>query len=720
MPPPLIAAVGVGLGAAAAGASTAAAIGWGILAGAATFLLTPNQKLNSTSSLSPIDVGIGFSPFPTYPSNETPVPILFGRAKVNCPVVHKRAYGSNYDRAHFIAVISEVGTTPGNVTLDDTNITDFPNYYLNTGGVQNEESTWYNVYPQGGEATMILNNSGQFGVGLSTNQVEVLSIDFPIVFYGGGYVTVEMGHSWGSSGSSQSWYWEFVNVDEPSERVIGATMSGSYNSEVDTGKLGGDEPVAGSTISTQAIQSPKFRPGSRWLANIHILTITGNTDGATIGCRIMTVVDNAVLETVRINAAFVHVHIRKQENLASDNPNIAVEGSVATISGTGGNPADALFSFLTDPVRGLGLPSSRIDYTSVLDMVYWCESQGLQFNRAYGQFYDYDTVVKEMTAAGRIMLLNEDGFLTMRPDKPELTSYIVDETEIVPGSISISMKSAITPNRVEVQYVEPYYGYTTQRLPIEGIEQAGQFGLQTTTLDLAGVTDQRQAFQIGYITLQQLLQCPFQASMNVGINTIRRIRVGQVIEVDSTTNTVLNNLKWRIFSIQETEPHVYAVNMVQYKDEVYDVPEFTPWYFQTFDIDSTRSLIANGWPGPQIGPAAVAGLTITNVTYPNDDESELTVTWIMPTERADSIRLQVNWNDDIWDDVGVFVSGPAVFRVPIHYAKVTVRAITNYNGANNEAAAPQAGTYVTGTFDPDYSDAMGFGAGQFNYQPFGY
>lgn len=737
MPIPLIAAAGVALGAAAMGATAGVAIAAAVVVGMASFLMVPNAKTGGGEAgglISPVDVGIGFSPFPTYPSNETPVPVIFGRGKVNCPVVHKRAYGSDYDRAHFLGIISEVGTTPHEIRIDNVNILDFPNYYTRVGGEQNEHATWYNVYPQGGVATMILNNSGSFGIGAQFNSVTTHPLDIPFVFYGGGFLSIETLHSFGPSKSYQQWRWEFTNLDEPTEWVYGPVHGVTFEESMKVATGGKNSKnktkyVAGQRQRWERIESPKFRPGSRWIARLNIQAIGGVGEGSSIGVRLVEVVDSAIIEQVRINSAFIHVHIKKEENLAGDNPNISVTCSVATISGTGGNPADSLYSFLTDPVRGIGLPGGRVDYNSVLDMIYWCENNGLGFNRVYGQTYSYDQVVKEMTAAGRIMLIREDGILRMYPDKKELTSYVVKEFgEIVPGSIKVALKSSITPNRVEVQYVEPYYDYTVQRIPLEGIEQAAEFGLQTTSVDLAGVTDQGQAFGLGYIILQQMLQCPYTCEFTVGFNTARKLRVGRVIEVDSESSPLLRGLKWRIYATDEVAPHLYNIKCVQYKDSVYDVPSYTPWYHDIGSMDTVRALTAGGWPGATTGPASVAALQIDKITYPNTVDSELTVSWVTPTERYTSVRIDVNWDGNKWETVGSFQLGPCTFRIPMHYAQVTVRAVTLWNNLSNIDVAPQASVYATGLMlegdipNPQPAaggDMRGFGNGQFENQPFG-
>jgi hypothetical protein len=700
------------------GTTLLAALGNAAIAGGLSFVASALTGTPSTSpggsTVPPLDHALGFAPYPQYPNSEMPVPTVFGVARLNGAVVHQRVYGGNFEKSHYLAVFSEVGSTLEQLFIDKYRIEDLPNYYTRTGSLQNEFASWFNYYPNGGAVTLTLNNSGTNNVGLYGNTAGNLSSSQPVLLYGGGTVTLYSVHAWPTGGSTQSWKWRLQNIDDPGNIIETALITETFiqSQDVDGGCFGGGDTVyvPGSSLRSALLTIPD--PLSRWSATLICSAISNGTAGGQIGFYKFDIVDATYNEVERINAAFAHVHLVRDDAITSDNPVINARLRTNVLSGNEGNPADALYAYLTDPVKGLGIPTSRVDYGSVLEAIYWCEQNGLTFNRGYGTFYNADQALKEFTAAGRLILTIQNGIIRMKPEKPEPVSYMVHDTEILPGTLRMGIHSARRPNRIEGQYVEPFYGHAIERVIAEDIESINQMGLNTQTVDLTGVTNQTQAFHLVDLMLKQVQMCPYWCEFQTGIEVARLLDIGAVIAFEGTRNSIVNGNKWRIMQIEETEPHVYSFTCNQYQDAVYDQRPFSPWYYQIPEFENI-----NGWPGSQTGAAPVINLQILALEYPANGglSTNVTVTFVEPPERFDYARIEYTHDGVEWIAVGTTTNAPFTFNWPMRWGMLTVRVTSFYNNANNAAAAPLAGQYVTGRSDE--TDYPGWARGQWGNAP---
>ncbi|HIJ84697.1 MAG TPA: hypothetical protein HPQ00_10920, partial [Magnetococcales bacterium] len=710
-----------------------------------------------------------------------PVPITYGQSRSNGMVVHARIYGGNYEKAHYLVVLGEVGITLDQLYIDKYRIEDLTNYYTRTGGNQNSDSAWYVFYPQGGQAQISLNNSGTWNIFQLTNAVGDVAAPVPVTLYGGGTVTCYSYHTWPKEGSTQSWRWVLVNIDDPNQIRSSDTFTETFSTSQtvscfplgtmvstpcgdvaiesicpgdaviayddeghlhhalvedvsrhfkqeslvylhagpnflvvtdthyilvkDKGFIQADAIRAGDIVfdreqgecrvsSTQIKRTgPEIHtynlivaeystyiannirvhnggggkgsstvdsPGnvlrshvfeisntlSRWSLKLEVLNLSGGDLGGQAGIYKFDITDVPYSENPRINAAFVHVHLVKDASLGSNNPVISGLVHAGGVSGMGGNPADALLIFLTDPVVGLGLPGGIVDGTSQFATSYWCEQKGLGFNRTYASFYDSDQVLREICTAGRIITLVRDGKIYLKPDDIEPATYKVGEIEIVPGSLRAGIQSSSRPNRIEGQYVEPFYGYTIERVYAEDLNAIARDGLQIQTVDLTGVTNQTQAYRLAHFILRTIQDCPYWCRFTVGMETARVIPVGSVIEIESTTNSIVGARQWRVLSIEEVESFIYQIECAQYNASVYDEPSYSPWYNQIAELEAVQ-----GWPGPPAGPAAVVNFQIVNTVFPSSGGTEITVDWVKPTQRYDTASIQWSHDGANWTSV---------------------------------------------------------------------
>lgn len=669
-----------------------------------------NQNLGDT--LSPADTGIGFAPFPQFPSSEFPVPVVYGKARYNGLIVHTRAYGDNFEKCHYILMWGDKGYTVDQIYIDKYRLEDLPNYYENiAGATQDETNSWANSYPLGGQVQLSLNNTGTFGVMQSVNEVTTVVASNPAIFYGGGTATCKSMHTWPKEGSTQKWQWKLINLNDIEDVKLSEVYEEYFEATqfIDGGAKGDDTTVylPGVLLREHEFEVPETL--SKWSVSLIITNITSASEGAQISLYNYVINDVSYNEIVSYNGTVSHVHLVKDESLTSNQPVI----NAVVYKNEDGNPATSLYEYLTDTAVGLGVPN--VDYVSASETASWCTTNNYAYNRAITAFYNDDKIIKEMCSCGRIILYEENGKVKMRPDKEELVTYLIDDTEIIPGSLEIGINTKTAPNRVEGQYTEPFYGYTIERLYAEDHEDILNTGLRSITLGLAGVTGQEQAHDLTHLALNYTIESKYWCSFNTGLETAAMFKIGDVIEVTSETNALIDGKKWRVQKIDERDSFRYNIYCKQYTDAIYDFPAFSPWYEQITELEPIH-----GWPGPEEGAATVVNIVFDDISFPVDCQLVTTInlTWLIPTERFDQAKLYYSHNNIDWEYIGATSIGLYTFSWPMRYGMIYIKIVSVWNDVTNDSSAPIVSQYITG--DPlCLVDYPGYGVGQWGMQPWG-
>lgn len=670
-----------------------------------------NQNLGD--NLSPADTGIGFAPFPQFPSSELPVPVVYGKARLNGLIVHTRAYGDNFEKCHYILMWGDKGYTIDQIYIDKYKLEDLPNYYENIeGAIQDTSNSWANSYPIGGEIQLSLNNSGTFGVMMNTNEAATVVSSTPAIFYGGGIVTCRSMHAWPKGGSTQKWQWKLINLND----ILDVKLSPVYEEkfkemqEIDGGDKGSDQTVylPGTALREYEFEVPETL--SKWSVSLIVTRLTGSEDGAQISLYNYEIVDISYNELLKYNGTVSHVHLVKDESLTSNQPVINAE----IYKTDNGNPATSLYEYLTDTAVGLGL--QNVDYISASETASWCTTNEYYYNRAITAFYNDDKIVKEMCSCGRIILYEENGKVKMRPDKVELVTYLVDDTEIIPGSLKMGINTKTAPNRVEGQYTEPFYGYTVERVYAEDHEDILNTGLRAVTLGLAGVTDQSQAWDLTSLALNYTIESKYWCSFDTGLETAAMFKIGDVIEVTSDTNALIDGKEWRVQKITEGNSFKYNIYCKQYTDAIYDFPPFSPWYEQITELEPIH-----GWPGPEEGAATVVNIIFADVSFVTGCPlvTSVSLTWLNPTERFDTAKIYYSHNNIDWEYVGSTSVGAYSFNWPMRYGMLYIKVVSIWGSVTNESTAPIVSQYITGDSLCVGDDYPGYGIGQWGMQPWG-
>lgn len=669
-----------------------------------------NMLKADDSTVPPADTGLGFAAFPQYPAGELPVPVVFGTARLNGLIAHTRPYGNNFSKCHYVLLWGDKGYTVNQLYVDKYKLEDLPNYYENIdGATQTSDYTWANTYPLGGEIQITLNNSGVFGVMRTSNTVVTLVASNPVIFYGGGTIVCRGLHTWPKIGTSQTWQWKLTNINDPSDFKLSPVK---YYFWYEAFQIDGSGSpwveIPGASLSSHTFTVAD--PLTKWSAALIVTQITAANEGAQIAFYDYTIVDTSYNELVVYNATVTHIHLVKDETLTSNNPVVNAEVSKTEQ----GNPATCLYQYLTDTAVGLGLPN--VDWVSASETGAWCTTEALYYNRAITAFYGDDKLIKEMCTCGRIILYEESGKIKMRPDKAELVTYLVDDTEIIPGSLKIGVNSKTMPNRIEGQYTEPFYGYTVERIYAEDHADIKVTGARPITLGLAGVTNQSQAHDLVHLALNYTTKSLYWCSFNTGLETAAMFKVGDVIEITSETNVLIDGKKWRVQKITEKDLFSYNIYCKHYVDEIYDFPVFSPWYEQITDLEPLH-----GWPGPETGPATVINIIFEDITFPVGCQlvTSVVLLWTNPTERFTQAYLYYSHNNIDWIFIGSTSAGGYSFDWPMRYGMLYIKVVSEWDGVTNDSTAPIVAQYVVG--DPLCIDTgyPGYGTGQYGMQYWG-
>lgn len=473
--------------------------------------------------------------------------------------------------------------------------------------------------------------------------------------------------------------------------------------------------VAGQTTHDYTIND--LPEDSEWTLSMVVTSLTGT--GASVGIFKFVLDDGTVFDTVSGKASLLHVHLLSEASVETNNPIVnAVMESAYVDALEGSNPATTLYTVLTDYIEGFNLSTDLIDSSSVATVEAWELSNGYLFNRAYTTLNNKEQVIKEILAAGRMMLRIDDGQIVFDVEKEEDSHYTIRKKHIKPGTLKTRINTITTPNRLEVQYVEPEYDYAVERLYVDNIDSINSYGLQPLTIDLAGVTNQEIAYKLGYMMLQKLVNCKYVASFQVGYNVRKDLVVGKVLEAYDSNNAIFDDHKWRIKTIEEIENFIYEVTCEQYLASVYSEPSYTPWYSESNEINQLFNS-----PLLEATASPVTELRIEQVILepaPNKSCS-VTINFDTPTERFDYCQIEMSYNESDWMKVGTAVGGPFTFTVPLKWCYLFIRVISFYENRDNYTTAPVISKYITGDErNTDVTDYPGYGLGAFGQQLYGH
>jgi hypothetical protein len=434
--------------------------------------------------------------------------------------------------------------------------------------------------------------------------------------------------------------------------------------------------------------------------------------------------------------AFALIHVNNIAGISKDPQFTAIVKGLGRQPGQEeGNPALCLYQFLTgysdsQALESLRLPithsvpRSEIDWPSVEETIDFCNAlkggEGYRFNRTFGAGIATDKVLKEITAAGRFFLIRKAGKWYFKPDRDEPPSYVLsDPGEIAQGSLQVGIGEMTVPNREEAQYLESGLAYTSQRFNVENSEDIDATGLRAETLDLSGVTDQRQAFELASFALNCHWKNQYWCKFKVGLKSLRFCHVGDLIQID-TDNPLVAGLTWRIVSA-ERESHLFSISCSQHDPAAYTsqlaengiitdedgFEAFSPWYYLPTDYSTPTH-----WPGGASGASQIYNLSAVLNYSSSALLTQVTLSYTFDKDRCSTVSIEYSYDNETWYAAGSTDLSSFTFNYSMENGVLLVRVRAIYAGIAGDWAY-----LVQDLTGPVYP---GFGRGQFGAQLFGY
>jgi len=652
------------------------------------------------------------------------------------------------------------------ILIDDVDMSEISNYSTTPG---DSTKSWYKWFPLGSTYTLTLNNTGEFSWGrsesiwypwsLSTppaDDAQFGKINGPLcMLYGGGSLKIHWKFIQDQADAS---CWLRVKIEDyySPATVYYSTTSGNWHLTKLTGQnstygyvsggwykiyLDSTVSVGGGNIDTTTEANGYYEflglsELTTWKVTLEYDICAGpDNDNIQVVFDKVEIADTDKTEDFACwGTAYAVVHLAWHETLSSSPQFSAIVKGFGREAGEDeGNPALCAYFLLTDREYPDSEPYDIIqnrvdplfiDWQSVQDTMDFCNSlnagAGYHFNRAYGSPMELEKCLKEIMAAGRFFIFQlSNGMYFFKPDVDEpLTRIISESDEIVPGSIQYAIKDMDSPNMIRCSYYDAGLGYTVQTLPIEmPIESIFR---KEEALDLTGVTDQHQAYELGRYALLSRINLQYSITLDVRYVTVLSCYLGDIVEID-TTDPVLSGLKWRIMAIPAELPgYIYTLQLSQHSSAIYTskissieeggYTSFTPWYHIPMETSAPYS-----WPGGNLGPAQVVNLDITRIEYPTDSAySVIKIEYEYLPSNTDYVWIDYSLdNGQTWKNAGYSYSNTYTFNALLRWGVLRVRVAASYQNVVGIYATVEE--YVEGLGGDD----AGIGAAQTGWSPIG-
>jgi len=727
-------------------------------------LLAPGVANTSTpASVSFTDTGLRFDPTPNFTSSQQVIPLVFGKTTVSPQIAHRRVYGTNYQRGYFFLACGEAPLDLDSILIDDVSIADLPNYSAAPG---DKNKSWYQWFPLGSKYTVTLNNTGELSWGVSesryypnnpytppTNNYGTIAGPL-VVIYGGGSIKLRAKFAQDQVEAGLWIRFRLENYYSPSQVKI-SDIPGKWVTTNITGEFSGASyhsngwfqimldstvPVRGGHVDTTTVWEGEYtfegiEELTTWRAKLEYVIISAETtyNKAQVVFDKVAITDTDKVEDFSCwGTAYAVVHLAWHEALSS-NPNFScvVKGFGREEGQDEGNPALCAYFLLTDRDNPESdtydilldrLEPAQINWDSVQETAAFCNSlmggAGYRFNRAVGAPMEKEAVLKEITAAGRFLIFVSGAQIMFKPDRDEpITRVISEAMEIVPGSMKIAKASQNEVNSLRASYYDSGLGYTVQTIQVD----LPQEGFSQATLDLTGVTNQKQAFELARYSLSGR-QSKYIVTCQVRLHTILTCWLGDLVQID-TEHRLIADRTWRIMGVPEEAPgYIYTLQLVEHDPGMYTSilggkPEagyvsYSPWYH--IPIDSKSSPF--NWPGGNVGPSQVINLAIMSINY-HPAPSKMTsvrVEYEYLASNADKIMIEYSRDaGETWTTAGYSTSNNYTFDVELRWGVLMVRVAAIYQ--NQVGAYATAEDYVEGLGGDD----AGIGYAQIGWSPIG-
>jgi len=674
-------------------------------------------KLDSMS-----DPGLGGGPWQMPTTSQMAVPIVFGTVRIPMPLVHYRLEGDQYRDMWLVACAGEQWSTLheqyqtqlGTVWLNDYLLSQLPEYTTNTSEFDREH-IWGQFYESGRGVTLLWTSTGKHVFVKHVPPGERReSYAMQCNVAGGVTCKVRMIHQFEPGGVTNTYHVKVVyisDVPQAEHTVFNGSVFKHATQTVKAGKSSETIEVGGTKESIHEIVLPY--EGS-FVVSVDCIS---STNGGKLYLDSVELTDNQ-LRSETINTFGTSLFLMRVTDHVGDLARPIITG---VVTGGPSNPAMALWWVLTDTELGLGMPEEALDFVSFSEAADKCDQYNYTFNRGYCNFTDFEEVIRDICAAGRLYLTEYNGKISCIFDEevPAENVRVVDidncATKVEYGDASVQR----IPNRFNIKYVDAKMDYAVQDLVLDDvILQDATRSIREQTIGLYGVTDQEKAWELGWYHAKWS-----QASKWLEFEMTPRLWdliPTSVIKTTSTNDAYLDGKEWMVVGIEEAEPGKYKAKCIIYPREAYTPATYTASWPSVQIEDPWQPLEGS----PNISPAVditdppeefehtADGKAIVNLSFTGFD-SETQYVVIYRSYDGENYHQLTSINakgkttvtyEYIEDEAWTF----------IWYKFVAVKSWDDT--AVDLGAVGRRQLYIPGVEE----NVPGYGLGHYGYQPFGY
>lgn len=701
-------------------------LGWLFFGAALYAWLTykdPSVSQPKTDAMS--DPGLGGGPWAHPTSSQTPVPLVFGTVRTPMPLIHYRLEGDQYRDMWLVLAACEQWSTLldgyvtalGTIWLNDIPLANFPRYTTDSN-IYDRDHDWARFYESGRGLNLYWSSAGKHvfvrpvDVGSSA---ESYAIQCTRNNVGGNGVTLKIRciHQFEAGGTTQVWRERVFYTSEVSGSPEIVVFDGSQyfhsTQEVENGKSTENVEVGGTLETVHSVTLP-YKGTFKVIVDLTSSTADGKLYFDSVE------LEDSVLQSETVDSyGTAMVLIRVQDGDGSlTRPQ--VHGAV-----TGGpsNPAEALYWLLTNMEVSLGIEGLYIDDVSFTESAAKCDEYGYRFDRAYCATGSYETAIKDMLAAGRLLLGEYGGKISCIFDEavPAESVRVVDLDTMADGVNYGDTSLQNIPNRFSIKYLDDMVDDTVQDLLLEDIELQNKAGVvNEKVIELYGVKSQSKAWELGwYHALWSQASKWLEFDMKP---LLWDLSPGSVIKTTSEDDPYLNNREWMLVGFDESEPGRYRAKAIQYMRAAYTAPEYTADYPDVYletptpvsapiaQIHATGGTVSVSSVATQQLPSGVARQTLTLAGIPT--EAETVKVYRSYNGRSYSLLSEIQPEGETTQTL--------TYNETETWSYTWYKTTITRNGQETPlTGAPLKQVYVVG----QESTLPGYGRGGYGWQPYG-
>jgi len=423
----------------------------------------------------------------------------------------------------------------------------------------------------------------------------------------------------------------------------------------------------------------------------------------------ITIADTGSVESLTYpQTAYVAVQLKRNESMPA-RPVVQVWAR-----GLYSNPAECIYHLLTNTYWGLGLPTSYVCDTCYAASDTFCDTWNYRYNRLIGKKMNVREILNEMLLAGRLMLCDYDGQIHIMPDDDAAAVKTIEDDDII--DLQFARASLMTsPTRIVAKFNDIEENYTVQDVIVDDTERQEFRGyVKELVINLTGVTSRRIAQQLALFTMWKAGNDAI-ISLKTTINH-SDLKPGDVFNITSS------DAGWtakpvRILAIEEQDDFDITLTCQPHYPDMY-----TTLPKEMYTGDQIKQITNPYSDTYQVALPSATSCVVSSEIYNfgEDITTDLRLSCTLPVAECDTIEIWLSRGT-----YGVNMPNPPVkigsmdgtfyYEVEEYYVQHIFYFVTRYGSRVNEVThSPIA------LCRPEPYNNVGFGAGNFGKQMFGY